>query len=286
MTTPNLSDYDYILLSSSGGKDSQAMIDHVRHLADSQGVSRDRLVVVHADLGRVEWQGTGELAEKQAAHYGLRFEKVSRIGRTAPVSGKTYQKGEEYGDLLDYVERRKMWPDSGNRYCTSDFKRGPIQTMITRLSQEHKATHGKGAKVRVLNCMGLRAQESPARAKKVPFENDKRNTNGSRHVDVWLPILDWKEDQVWETIKASGAPYHRAYDLGMPRLSCVFCIFAPKAALTLAGKHNPDLLLDYAAVEEEIGHTFRQDVSMADIVEAVANDETGDAEGLHGCWNM
>lgn len=30
-------------------------------------------------------------------------------------------------------------------------------------------------------------------------------------------------------------------DLGMPRLSCCFCIFSPRSALLLAGKHNPGL---------------------------------------------
>ena len=51
--------------------------------------------------------------------------------------------------------------------------------------------------------------------------------------------------------------YHHAYDLGMPRLSCVFCIFAPESALLVAGKHNPDLLKQYVAVEEKIGHSFK-----------------------------
>ena len=55
--------------------------------------------------------------------------------------------------------------------------------------------------------------------------------------DNWL-----EEHDVWKDIKASGVPYHKAYDLGMPRLSCVFCIFSPPAALMIAGKQNPELL--------------------------------------------
>ena len=68
-------------------------------------------------------------------------------------------------------------------------------------------------------------------------------------------------------------PHHRAYDLGMPRLSCVLCIFAPRDALILAGLHNPALLADYVAVENQIGHTFRQDQTLVEIQSAIAAGE-------------
>src|SRR4051812_5772861 len=89
----NLRDYDIILVNTSAGKDSQAMMDRIVELAREAGVM-DRLVAVHADLGRVEWEGTRELAEKQAQHYGIRFEVVRRNG----------------GDLLDHIQKRGMWP--------------------------------------------------------------------------------------------------------------------------------------------------------------------------------
>jgi hypothetical protein len=46
------------------------MLDYVVEQARAQGVPLARLVVVHADLGRVEWQGTAELARRQAEAYG------------------------------------------------------------------------------------------------------------------------------------------------------------------------------------------------------------------------
>lgn len=105
----DLADYDVILANSSGGKDSSAMLAMLVELADAAGV-RDRIVVGHADLGRMEWEGTRELAQRQAEQFGLRFEVVIRKG----------------GDLLDYIEARGMFPDSARRFCTSDFKRGPL----------------------------------------------------------------------------------------------------------------------------------------------------------------
>jgi hypothetical protein len=95
-----LADYDIILINSSAGKDSQAMLDYVYSLAVAEDVA-DRITVVHADLGRAEWSKTKELAAEQAAHYGARFEVVSR----------------PQGDLLDHIQQRRMFPSSSARYC-------------------------------------------------------------------------------------------------------------------------------------------------------------------------
>ncbi len=277
----DIASYDWIAVSSSGGKDSQAMLDYVTELALAAGVA-DRIVVIHADLGRVEWEGTGELAHAQAKHYGHRFELVSRIGREATVSGKTYKAGEKFGDLLDYAERRGAWPDNKNRWCTSEFKRGPILTVYTALAKEWREKTGEKRPCRILDCMGLRALESAARSKKVQIVERKKSR--TQHVVSWLPILRWTEEQVWERIEASGVPYHRAYDLGMPRLSCAFCIFAPKAALVLAGKHNRELLDAYVAVEAKIDHRFRMDISLAEVRTAVEANEA--IAEMNGTWNM
>jgi 3'-phosphoadenosine 5'-phosphosulfate sulfotransferase (PAPS reductase)/FAD synthetase len=139
---------------------------------------------------------------------------------------------------------------------------------MTQLADEHRAKFGRNAVCRILNVMGMRAEESPARAKKQAFEFDKSASNGRRQVYNWLPIHDWTVEQVWANIRQTGVRYHRAYDLGMPRLSCCFCIFAPEHALRIAGHHNPELLAEYVKVEREIGHTFRTDVSLVQIQQA------------------
>lgn len=254
----DLTQYDLVLLNTSGGKDSSVMAWNVTKMAEAQGV-KDRLVLGHATF-REEWDGTIEIVRQQAAQLGLPYHVVTR--------------GE---GLLDYVRRRRMWPSSQARYCTSDFKRAPIDKLITKLAP------GIERRVRVLNVMGLRAQESPARAKKVKFKVNERRTNGRRHVDDWLPILGLKLGEVWETIKANAIPQHVAYSLGMPRLSCVLCVFSPKSALMLAGKHNIELLREYAAVEKEIGHDFREGFKIADVLAEV---EAGKDAGPVADWKM
>jgi 3'-phosphoadenosine 5'-phosphosulfate sulfotransferase (PAPS reductase)/FAD synthetase len=253
---PDLARYRWVALSSSGGKDSQAMLDFVVEQADRARVPRGRLVVAHADLGRVEWPGTRELAEEQARHYGLAFHAVSR----------------PQGDLLDHIARRRMFPSPTARYCTSDHKRNQVFRILTRLAAQARA-EGVPAPVPILSCLGLRAEESPARARRRPLTRDLRASNGRRAVDVWLPLHDRTAAQVWARIRASGVRHHPAYDLGMPRLSCCFCILAPRSALLLAGAHNPQLLAEYVAVERAVGHAFRQELPLADVQAALRRGE-------------
>ena len=268
---PNLASYDVILLNSSAGKDSQCMIDVAVEKADEAGVPRSLLTVVHCDLGRVEWPGAAELAERQAGLYGLRFLKVTR----------------PQGDLLDEIERRGMFPDAANRFCTSHHKTNQVLKIVTRLVNEVNERRvltwktplkklGFGP-VRVLNCMGMRAQESPKRAKKPPFRFDGGASNGKRHVDEWLPLHGWTEEEVWERIRASGVPHHPAYDQGMSRLSCSFCVLASRADLVRAATLRPDLAEEYEGLEARIGHRFKNDLSMREVVELSKKADRGPA---------
>jgi 3'-phosphoadenosine 5'-phosphosulfate sulfotransferase (PAPS reductase)/FAD synthetase len=164
------------------------------------------------------------------------------------------------------VRRRGRWPSSQQRYCTSDFKRAPIDKVITRVGRRA----GLWRYTRVLNVMGLRASESPARAKRQPFEIDRRRSNSRRRVETWLPIFRLSTSQVWALIRQHGLEMHPAYTAGMPRLSCRFCIFSPREALLRAGAMNPELLEEYVTVERETGHSFRADLRLADIQAALA----------------
>src|SRR5262245_52165770 len=97
----DLRSYDVIVINSSAGKDSQAMLHYVATLAEACGVL-DRVVVAHAELEE-EWEGTKELVLEQAAHYGIPVHFTKR----------------PQGSLLAHVEARGMWPSNGSRYCTS-----------------------------------------------------------------------------------------------------------------------------------------------------------------------
>lgn len=241
------------------------MLSHVAGLAREAGVL-DRVVAVHADLGRFEWPGTRELAETQARHLGVRSMVVKR----------------PQGDLLDLVEHYGYWPKPNTRYCTAMLKRAQIHRALTKLADEARASWPKPARrrrgqkperlrpVRVLNCIGLRAEESPGRANHAPLERDARSSGRRKAVDIWLPIQAWTEAEVWAACRASGAPIHPAYAAGLPRASCVLCIYAPREALIVAGRLHPALLAEYVAMEQKIGHDFKHHLPIARVAEDVA----------------
>jgi 3'-phosphoadenosine 5'-phosphosulfate sulfotransferase (PAPS reductase)/FAD synthetase len=237
--------FDAVILSSSGGKDSLAMIDRVAHLSEDAGV-RDRLVVLHCDLGRAEWPGALETARAQAAHYGLRFEVRRR----------------ERGGLLDLVRERGRWPSAQAPYCRSYLKRDVARKFFTETARDVGAI---GRPARLLSALGIRAAESPARARKPPLVPDRAASSGRREVTVWHPVLELPTDAVWRRVNASGAPMHPAYGC-VSRLSCVLCPLASRADLLAAAHANPELAREYAAVEAEINHRFRADWSMARII--------------------
>jgi len=249
----SVNDYDLIIVNSSGGKDSVCAIYETIKIATSENFPKERIIVSHQDLQDSEWEGTTWLAKKQADVFGLRFEKNRRTDK--------HSKEET---LLEYALRRGKWPSRNQRWCTSDFKRAPGAKIARRLSKEFKAK-------KVLYVFGFRAEESPARKKKKQLMPCKHLTTKSRLVKEWNPILDWTTKKVWQIIKENKLPYHFAYDLGMPRLSCVFCIFSPFDALVIAGKANFELLEKYVEVEEKINHGFREDLWLKDVKKAIEN---------------
>lgn len=62
-----------------------------------------------------------------------------------------------------------------------------------------------------------------------------------------------------------------AFAAGMSRLSCRFCVLSSRADLVCSARLNPDLADRYAEVERRIGHRFRTDLTMADVI-AEAHD--------------
>jgi len=245
-----LKNYDLIIINSSGGKDSIVSIFEICRLANEQNYPKEKIVISHQDLGSAEWKGTADLVQKQADIFGLKT-----------YYSKYRNKDGEELDLLEYVEKRGAWPSNSARYCTSEFKRSPGSRIVTKLT--------KGLEGSVLYVFGFRSEESSSRAKKEVLTLNKRLTTKKRKVYDFLPVHDWSVGKVWETIKGNGLPYSKCYELGLPRHSCIFCIFAPFNALVIAGKENPDLLQDYVNVEERINHSFTQKFSLKDVQDAV-----------------
>ena len=219
-----------VAVNTSGGKDSQSMT-----ILLSRIVPRDQIVAVHAPLVDVEWPGTIEFI-RATLPFGMPL-------ILAPVaSGKT---------LLDSIEERGRFPSPKVRWCTSSTKRGPIERELRRFLKANPRFGG-----RMVNAMGMRAEESPARARKEPWRRNDRMCAAGREVFDWLPIFHLTERQVFGVIWAAGQSPHPAYGMGMSRLSCVFCIMASRADLRTAARLQPALYARYVALEKRVGHTL------------------------------
>ncbi|MEV7011746.1 phosphoadenosine phosphosulfate reductase family protein [Streptosporangium sp. NPDC051022] len=257
---PNLHDHDAIVICSSGGQDSTAMTAYLAEQITTQNYT-DPVVVIHNDLGTtdtgepIEWAGAEQLAREHAAAYGFRFEVLRR------------EKGGLWQQLLT---ERHLWMGERARWCTADQKTSQGMKFVTRLTTELRDQLGiTGRPVRVLYCLGLRAEESAGRRKQPPLAVDTAHSSGARTVTRWLPIHAWTLDQVWEQIRKAGLRTHDAYTRGMARLSCRLCILASVDDLMLSGALNPAVLADYRRAERELGHRFTATLSITQITAAL-----------------
>ncbi len=221
-----------VVVNHSGGKDSQAMLIRLRQM----GVPEDQMVVIHADLGGIEWAGTVD-------HIKATIGDLPLIVCQAATG------------WWDMVERRQMWPSPKNRQCTSDLKRTPIEREIRRYLKANPRFGG-----RVVSCVGLRAEESNQRSKAVTWKFSKTNSKAGRNWWEWLPIHDMFEVEVFAMIAEAGEVPHWAYQAGMSRLSCAFCIMASKKDLRRAAQLRPALYAKYCETEVRIDQTFTMPV--------------------------
>jgi DNA sulfur modification protein DndC len=212
--------------NTSGGKDSQSMAAYLRTI-----IPKDQLIFIHAHLPEVEWDGTIEHIEKYL--YGHEFH-VCQAKKT----------------FFEMVEHRQMWPSARYRQCTSDLKRGPLEKLIRGISKKKKNKL-------IVNCMGMRKEESAKRAKLSPFKLSKANSKAGREWYNWLPIFHLTEQEVFKTIWLAGEKPFWTYAAGMKRKSCCFCIMACESDLKIAAKYRPDLLRKIVEKEKSTGHTFR-----------------------------
>ena len=118
-----------------------------------------------------------------------------------------------------------------------------------------------------INCMGLRAQESAARARRPDWSINKELSKAGRQVLDWLPIHSWTTRQVFDRIADSGQQPFWAYAAGNTRLSCVFCILGCVGDLRNGRKHRPELYEQYVALEQETGSTMFHGESLAERIQ-------------------
>jgi len=97
----------------------------------------------------------------------------------------------------------------------------PIRT-IRWCCALYKENGGSG----YIKIMGIRAAESPRRAKR--WEPVTAWKTGSKIGWVVNPILYWSDADIWEYIRSEKLPYCSLYDEGQKRIGCIGCPMADR----------------------------------------------------------
>ena len=174
-------------------------------------------------------------------------------------------KSKKYDGMIDLAEKKKRFPSSQARFCTSELKSIPFIDYVLEQT-EH-----------LLIIQGIRAEESHSRSRmkkqcryfKYYFEpyNDKGKTHTYRKKDIikWTekysddilrPVFDWTGQQVIDFIIENGQQPNELYKQGFKRVGCFPCIMSGHKEVYEILKRFPERFNEIIDHEKRIGSSF------------------------------
>jgi 3'-phosphoadenosine 5'-phosphosulfate sulfotransferase (PAPS reductase)/FAD synthetase len=247
-----------VAIGVSGGKDSVACALAVARHLDAIGHNGPR-ILVHSDLGRVEWKDSGPACERLAAHLGWELLTLQRkAGDMLARWEKRWSNNVERYRDLSCVRLILPWSTPSMRFCTSELKGGLINSALNKRFPTHN----------IVSVTGVRRQESNARSKMaVAAPLAPLSTKGRTSV-TWNAIIEWTVDEVFTEIAAAGLALHEAYTVyGASRVSCAYCIMSSlddlRAAASCADNH--DVYREMVRLEAESTFAFQGQRWLADV---------------------
>lgn len=257
-----------VAIGVSGGKDScAAALATIAHL-NAVGHTGPRLLV-HADLGRVEWDDSLPTCERLAAATGAELITVRR-----PQGDMMDRWLQRWRDNCERYAKMKIvklllpWSTPDMRFCTSEMKIAPI-------CRELKLRFPGQV---IINADGVRRAESKKRKEK-PIANKETGLahpkNGTSGVH-WRPIIEYSDGDVFALCAAHGFEMHEGYTRWeMDRISCVFCIMQSIGDMANSirnPRHHP-LYREMVQLEVISGYAFQGSRWLGDLAPELLSEE-------------
>lgn len=214
-------EFDHILVSFSGGKDSGLLLNLCIKYMREHGITR-KIGVFHQDF-EAQYTATTDYVEQMLTS---NLDLIDVYWCCMPMSCKTATSMYEQYWIPWEPDKREIWvrpmPDHQGVINLEnhefDFYRfGMLQEDLYAefTPWYHRHCGGTGKTVCLV---GIRAQESLNRWRAIIAEKSTYNhvpwtTQQAQNVYAAYPLYDWKTEDVWTANARFGFPYNRLYDL-------------------------------------------------------------------------
>lgn len=281
-----LGNYDHILVSLSGGKDSVACVLHLLEL----GIQPAQMELWHQHVdgdpslgeGLMDWPVTSAYVRAMGEALGIpvRFQwrdgglEREMLRKDTPTGGVCFEDGDGKLVYLPTKQGKKgtrwMFPqtsmDLSVRWCSPYIK---IDVFARAINNDPRF---KGKKVLVVTGErrqeGKTNQEGKAQGRAAYAEMEKhRCSSGAKRVDAWRAVIDWPEEKVWDILRRHRVSPHPAYQLGFGRVSCLACIFGDPDQWASVRELAPERFTKVASYEEQFGKTIRKGLTVIQVAD-------------------
>ena len=188
--------YEEYVISISGGKDSTVCGKIAMNIMDSLGINY-----------RILFGNTSN-----ETHYTYRYVKE--------VYGDKLEIANPKEGFYQWCERIKFVPTRFGRACCSIFKEGNIGEYL----DEDKS---------ILHLLGMRRDESKNRSQYTQVRKGKWSKEAKLHWDMYLPIIDFTDLDIWSYLIANNVQFNKLYTFGYSRVGCTNCPFRSDYELKL-----------------------------------------------------
>lgn len=211
----------------SGGKDSTALLLWAIH---KSGIPRETIRVTFCDTGNedpITYQHLDLLRDRVIEPAGI----VEGLETLIPPL-----------QFFPLALKKKRFPSRKAQFCTIELKIEPTKRWLRERWDE-------GHETIILN--GKRCGESNARKKSMK-DKPIRGFSDYWGCEEWMPIADWKLEDVFAIHREFGIPLNPLYDLGAHRVGCWPCINCGKHEIRLVSKQRPEKIEQIAEWEKKV----------------------------------